>query len=68
MPWAMEDLFNCAYLQLPRTDTKYHKGSICYDGFTLIPAWINYYINDKVWDEIVYPIPNFNAAAVGVWE
>ena len=29
-------------------------------------AWISNYIHDNVWDEIMYPFPNFNAA-VGVW-
>ena len=27
----------------------------------LIPAWINNHIKYKVWDEITYPFPNFNA-------
>ena len=37
---------------------------------TLIPAWLsNYmYIHYKVWDEITYPLPNFNGEAVEVWE
>ena len=34
----------------------------------LIPAWISNYIHYKVWDEITYPFPNFNSAAVEVWE
>ena len=28
---------------------------------TLIEAWITIYIHHKVWDEITYPFPNFNA-------
>ena len=36
-------------------------------GLTLIPAWISNNIHCKVWDEIIYAIPNFNGATVGVW-
>ena len=31
-------------------------------------AWISNYTHHKVWDEITYPFPNFNGAAVEVWE
>ena len=36
----------------------------------LIPLWMNsyIYIYYKVWDKITYPFPNFNCAAVEVWE
>ena len=34
----------------------------------LIPVWINNYILHKVWDEITYPLLNFNGAVVEVWE
>ena len=30
--------------------------------------WINNYIHYKMWDEIIYPCPNFNGAAFEVWE
>ena len=26
------------------------------------------YIHHKVWDEIIYPFPNFNGCIVEVWE
>ena len=29
---------------------------------------MNNYVHYKVWDEIIYPFPNFNSAAVEVWE
>ena len=32
------------------------------------PTWIGNYIHYTVWDEITYPFPNFNGAAVEVWE
>ena len=35
---------------------------------TWIPAWISNHILSKVWDEITYPFPNFNACTVEVWE
>ena len=28
--------------------------------FSLIPAWISNHMHGKVWDEITYPLPNFN--------
>ena len=31
-------------------------------------AWINYRTNYKVWDEFTYPFPNFNGAAIDVFE
>ena len=34
----------------------------------LIPVWISNNIHYKVWDEIIYPLPNFNDADVEVWE
>ena len=37
-------------------------------GLPLIPAGISNYIHYKMWDEITYLFPNFNGAAVGVWE
>ena len=27
----------------------------------------DYYIHNKVWDEITYPFPNFNGFTVEVW-
>ena len=32
------------------------------------PAWTSDYIHHKVWHEITYPFPYFNAATVDVWE
>ena len=33
-------------------------------GLTWIPSWISNHMPSKVWDEITYPVPNFNE----VWE
>ena len=35
---------------------------------TCIPAWISGHMPSKVWDEIIYPFPNFNGCTVEVWE
>ena len=35
-------------------------------GLTLIPAWISNYIYYEKWDEITYPLLNFNGATVEV--
>ena len=34
----------------------------------LISAWISNHIYYKMWDEIIYQFPNFNGAAIEVWE
>ena len=34
----------------------------------VIPTWIGNNIHDKVWDEIMYPFPNFNGTTVEVLE
>ena len=31
---------------------------------TVIPAWISNLTHSEVWDEITYPLPNFNGVAV----
>ena len=35
---------------------------------TRCPSWISNYIHYNVWDEIIYPFPNFNGAANEVWK
>ena len=44
------------------------RGLFYQHGITSIPAWMSNRISSKVWDEITYPFPNFNGAAVEVWE
>ena len=39
-----------------------------YHRLTLIPAWISNNIASKVWDEIAYPSPNVDGAAVEIWK
>ena len=34
----------------------------------LIPAWVSNHIYYKMWDEVIYPSPNFNGGTVEVWE
>ena len=46
----------------------WHLGSLYWHGLTLIPAWLSNHTPNKVWDEIVYPFPNFNGATIEVWE
>ena len=33
-----------------------------------IPTWISNDMPSKVWDESIYPFPNFNGTAIEVWE
>ena len=33
-------------------------------GLTWIPAWLSNDIHHKMWDEITYPLPNFNVRTV----
>ena len=41
---------------------------------SVLALWINFnpsythHKHDKVWDEITYSLPNFNCAAIEVWE
>ena len=37
-------------------------------GLITIPALTSDHIHHNAWDEIIYPFPNFNGAAVEVWE
>ena len=37
-------------------------------GLTLFPAWISNHMHYKVWDEITYPLPNFNCCTADIWE
>ena len=37
-------------------------------GLTSVPTWISNHMHSKVWDEITYPVPNFNSYTVGIWE
>ena len=41
---------------------------VYWHGWTLILAWISNYIHYNVWDEITYPLPNFNGGTVEIWE
>ena len=43
-------------------------GLFYWHGLTLIPAWISNHMPSKVWEEIIYPFPNFNGCIVEVWE
>ena len=34
----------------------------------LILTWISNHVHYKLWDKITYPIPNFNGAAIEIWD
>ena len=36
--------------------------------FTLIAAWISHQMPGELWNEIIYPFPNFNGCTVDVWK
>ena len=42
----------------------YNLGPLLLTWFNLIPKWISNYIHYKVWDEITYPMPNFNDVTI----
>ena len=46
----------------------YIKGPIYKHGVTLTPAWISNCMPSKMWNEIMYPFPNFNGTVVEFWE
>ena len=37
-------------------------------GENLIEAWISNCVYNTAWEDIIYPIPNFNSTTVEVWE
>ena len=52
-----------------RTNFEFAKGTwdlFYWCGLTLIPAWINNYIQYKVWKEIIYQFQNSKLAAIGM--
>ena len=34
----------------------------------ILPAQLAAYSHYEVWDEITYPVPNFNGATIEIWE
>ena len=51
-------------VEVSHVDTR---GPFYLHGLTLIPAWISYYIQYNVWDEITYSLLNYNGTTVEVW-
>ena len=43
-------------------------GSFYWHELPLIPAWISNHMHSKMWDEIIYPFPNFSDSTIEVWE
>ena len=37
------------------------------NGLTLTPEWLGNYIHYKVWDENIYPFPNFTDGTLESW-
>ena len=50
------------------TAKAYYCSPIYWHRLSSIPGWISTHMISKVWDEIIYPIPNFNGCTVEVWE
>ena len=44
------------------------RGSFYQHDLTSIPAQISNHMPSKEWDEIAYPFPNFQGAAIEVWD
>ena len=51
-------------------NSHYHDGTYQFykQDLTLIPVWINNFIQYKVQGVITYPLPNFSSATVNIWE
>ena len=47
---------------------KYIRGPFHKHWLTLIITWMINQVPNKVWDEIIYPFPNFNCCTAEVWE
>ena len=44
------------------------QGPFLLTWFTLIPSWMRNHTPNKVWDDIVHPIPNYIGANVEIWK
>ena len=45
-----------------------HQGRFCWYRLTFILAWVRNHMASNVWNEVTYPIPNFNDVTIEVWE
>ena len=61
-------ILKVSYLKLDVWAPCTHQGPIYSHGLTLMPAWIANYILYRTWDEITFPILNFNGCTIEVWE
>ena len=52
----------------PGRNIQHPGGPFYYYGLTLIPACVSNHSYHKVWDVIIYPLPNLNGVTVEVWE
>ena len=43
-------------------------GPFYWYGLTLSPVWISNHLSSKVWDQMIYPFPKFNAWTIEFWE
>ena len=61
---------HCTQIQMQALARKSELNGSGYQGPLLLalPTWISTYVPTNVWDEIIYPFPNFNRATGEVWE
>ena len=68
LTWINAWINNREASDLRRNRAHYNVIVMCQHALNWIPAYISNHMPSKVWDEITYPFPNFNGAAVEVWE
>ena len=61
---------HCTQIQMQALARKSELNGSGYQGPLLLalPIWISNHMPTNVWDEIIYPFPNFNGATGEVWE
>ena len=67
-PDAADSRVSYRHISLQHNFTQNTWDPFYWHGLTLIPAWISSCIHCEVWDEIVYPIPNYTGCPIDVWE
>ena len=66
LPALAENLISMHFCLKPYRDSFYRLGPFYSQGISLIPAWINNYIQYKVWDDITNQFLSLNGVEVDV--
>ena len=73
LTWSWLPCFVCWRILIPHCSSLcssrfQNTGTPFLTWFNFNPRWISNHMTKKLWDEILYPFPNFNGTTVEVWE